>query len=47
MQVFTSFIKVATLQAMLTPINWSRFHKDLPVTFVMMVVNISLWSVFN
>lgn len=32
---------------MLAPINWSRFHKDLPVTFVITVVNISLWGLFN
>lgn len=32
---------------MLAPINWSRFHKDLPVTFVITVVNIGLWGVFN
>jgi membrane associated rhomboid family serine protease len=32
---------------MLAPIDWPRFHKDLPVTFVISVVNIGFWAIFN
>lgn len=31
---------------MLEPINWSRFHKDLPITFTLSVVTIGLWLLF-
>lgn len=31
---------------MLAPINWSRFYKDLPVTFTITVITIGLWLLF-
>ncbi len=32
---------------MLPPIDWSRVHKDLPVTTTVSIVNILLWGAFN
>jgi len=31
---------------MLEPIDWSRFHKDLPVTFLITVTTFGLWLLF-
>ena len=31
---------------MLEPIDWSRFHKDLPITFILTVVMLGLWLLF-
>jgi membrane associated rhomboid family serine protease len=32
---------------MLAPIDWSRFHKDLPVTCAITVITTTLWGAFN
>jgi membrane associated rhomboid family serine protease len=32
---------------MMSPINWSRFHKDLPVTFVITLTTVTLWALIN
>lgn len=32
---------------MITPIDWPRFHKDLPITFAITLITVTIWALIN
>lgn len=32
---------------MISPINWSQFHKDLPITFTLILLTVTIWGLIN